>query len=181
MKPSLIGVLQRKQDWLRTRVRATIFHGNAGRDLNEDLNLQSGIVNVSLGKTRRISTSNERYPSIANEPHNLRASADNFTWEAHEPEITLEKLIVLRVRNHWFPEYSSSTHSTLQAVSNRNYKWQNKIKIPRHLCPHLFSTFFVLAKQLLVLSSISPAWLCSTEPSLLQNQLWTRDARGLPH
>lgn len=86
MKPSLIGVLQWKQDWLRTRVRATIFHGNAGRDLNEDLNLQSGIVNVSLGKTRRISTSNERYPSIANEPHNLRASADNFTWEAHEPE-----------------------------------------------------------------------------------------------
>lgn len=27
------------------------------------------------------------------------AGADNFTWEAHEPQITLGKLIVLRVRN----------------------------------------------------------------------------------
>lgn len=97
---------------------ATIFHGNIGKDLNEPLNLQSGIVNASLRKTRCISTSNERYTSIANKPYNLWANVDNFTRETRKPEITLEKLIVIRATNHWFPEYLSSTHSTLQAVSN---------------------------------------------------------------
>lgn len=177
MEPSLIGALQWEQHWLRTRAPATIFHGNVGRGLNEALNLQSGIVNVSLGKTRGIPTSNERYPSTANEPRNLGASADSFTWEAHEPGMALGKLILLRVRNHCFPEHLSSTHSTLQAVSNRNYKWQNKIKIPRHLCPHLFSVFSVLSKQLLCWApSPQPGW---TIP--FAEQLWIRGARGLPH
>lgn len=136
MEPSLLSALQWEQDRLSTRARATIFHGDVGRDLNEPLNLQSGIVNVSLGKTRCISSSNERYPSTANEPHNLRER-----WQLHMGGTRARhgsgKADQLRVRNHSFPEHLSSTHSTLQAVSNRNYKWQNKIKM--HLCPHLFS------------------------------------------
>lgn len=87
---SEIPVLWWKQDQLRTRVRDAIFHGNVRRDLNEPLHLQSRIVNASLGKTRRVSTSNERYTSIANKPYNLWANIDNFTRERNEPEITLE-------------------------------------------------------------------------------------------
>lgn len=68
----------------------TIFQGDVGRDLNEPLHLQSRIVNASLGKTRRISTSNERHTSIANKPYNLCANIDNFTRERNKPEITLE-------------------------------------------------------------------------------------------
>lgn len=99
-------------------VGATIFHETVGRDLNEPLILQSRIVNASLEKTRCISISNEQHASRANKPYNLWANVDNFTGEMHKPEITLEKLIVIRATNHWFPEYLSSAHSMLEALSN---------------------------------------------------------------
>lgn len=86
----------------------------------------------------------------------------------HKPEITLEKLIVIRVRNNGFHEYLSGAHSALQALSHMlklQGTEQNLNKLTYISAPICFHSWSSKMKNLPVLSTSSP------DPSLLQNRL----------
>lgn len=159
-----------------------MFPDHVGRDLNEPLNLQRGAANAFLRKTRCISTSNERYTSLANKPCNLWANVDNFTRGTCKPEMTLGKLRVIRVSNGWFAECLPSACSTLQPLSNTlklqltTWNENTQTSLPP-ICSHPLLSFL----------NNFPWGALSLQPGLPQEThpfcttALGRDARGLPH